>query len=625
MLGRQNNTNRNAGTEIESYLLTATEKDVAKMEKPMKRTALNYFWFGCFLVFLILAGRIIYLNIFKGDYYHNVSQGNRIRSVVIQAPRGKIMDRQGTVLVNNIPAMDAVIFPVDLPRNVREREEIIFLLSQIFQIEEEEIRTKINNIDQSSNKIFLFKENISREESLSLVEKSRHLPGLAVAKSAIRDYSDGLIFSHIIGYEGKISRKELDEFPQYSMTDYIGKEGIEKSYESVLKGKNGAVRVEIDSKGRIKRELGIINPEPGNDIILTVDGKLQKKIYDELVLILEKTATKTAAAVAINPKNGEVLALISLPGFDNNLFSRGLSREDYQRLINNPDKPLFNRAIAGEYPPGSTIKPIIAVAALAEGVIDESSTINCAGAINIGNHRFGDWKTHGVTDLRKAIAESCDVYFYSVGGGYANIAGLGISRMKKYGEIFGLGKKTGIDLPGESSGLVPDEQWKMDKFQERWYTGDSYNASIGQGYVVSTPLQLANYVAAIANNGILYKPRLVSQIRKKDGESVDIKPEILQNNADLQGIIKIVQEGMRQTVISGTARSLRELSVEVAGKTGTAQFGSEKKTHAWFVSYAPYQDPEIALVVLVEGGGEGSSSAVPMTKEVYRWYFKDRD
>ncbi len=621
-----NGKKMSSGTEIEDYLLTATEGEAARMEKPFEKRQLQFFWWIIIAALIILGARVFYLNVMKGSYYQEVAQGNRIRSIAIKAPRGKIMDRFGDVLVNNIPSVDLVVVPADLPQDKNEERRIIGDLADMFNTNEEEIIVKIESVDKASVSPVLLKENISQDELLIFMERSHEFPGVTTEKTAVRDYASGLIFSHILGYVGKIEKKELDEKPGYLLTDYIGKQGIEKSHEETLKGLNGAIQAEVDSFGNVKKELGVIDPVQGNDLILSIDSGLQKKIFDELSSTLEKTETKTAAAIAINPKNGEVLALVSLPGFDNNLFTHGISGRDYSTIINDPNKPLFNRAISGEYPPGSTIKPLIATAALTEGVITPSTIIDgLGGSINIGNFHFGDWAVHGPSDVRTAIAQSNDIFFYTIGGGYGNIQGLGMDRMKKYENLFGLGSLLGIDIPGESDGLIPSEQWKQENVGEKWYLGDSYHAAIGQGFVTLTPLQLSNYIAAIANGGTLYQPHFVSQIKETGGPAINIESKVLQNNTNLASAIKVVQEGMRKTITDGTARSLSDLPVKVAGKTGTAQFGGENKTHAWFVSYAPYDDPQIALAVLVEGGGEGSSSSVPVTKNVYQWYFFDRD
>ncbi|MCX6765970.1 MAG: penicillin-binding protein 2, partial [Candidatus Moranbacteria bacterium] len=500
------------GVEIEDYLLTATEKEAARMEKPFTRKQFSVFWWCIVATLLVLGARTFYLSVVKGSYYQEIAKGNRIRAIVIKSPRGKIMDRSGQILVNNIPSIDAVIVPFDLPRDDLKIKEMASGLSDIIKINEGEIRAKLESVDPVSLTPILLKERLAQEEALILLERGREFPGVVMEKTAVRDYVDGLIFSHILGYEGKIEKEELENNSGYLLTDYIGKQGIEKSYENQLRGVNGAFQAEVDSAGSIKREIGIINPKPGNDLVLGIDAGLQKKIFDGLNAILEKTRTSTAAAVALNPKNGEVLALVSLPSFDNNLFTQGMSSDEYVKLANDPDKPFFNRAISGAYPPGSVIKPIYAAAGMTEGIINPSSAVNCTGSISVGTYRFGDWKTHGHTDVRKAIAESCDVFFYSVGGGYGDISGLGIERMKKYANIFGLGAAAGIDIPGEVDGFFPDEQWKLNKLGEKWYTGNSYHAAIGQGFITVTPLQIANYVAAIANGGKLYRPYLVSQI-----------------------------------------------------------------------------------------------------------------
>lgn len=613
--------NRSGGMEIEDYLFSVTEKESARIEFPLEKKKLGVFWILIIICLFVLGGRVFYLNLIKGNYYKEIARENSIRSVPIKAPRGKIFDRFGNVLVNNIPSIDAIFIPSDLPKNPDEVKEMSAKISKILSLNEGEVLAKFSSSEQVSVKPLLIKENISQEEYLMLEEKKSDFPGILTDKTAIREYPDSSIFSHVLGYIGKIDKKELETDEDYLMTDYVGKQGIEKSYEKYLKGKNGGTKVEVDSLGNVKTERGIVSPEPGNDLILGIDYELQKNIYDRLTDILEKTDTKTAAAVAIDPRNGEVRALVSFPSFDNNLFSGKISQENYLSMINNPEKPLFNRAISGEYPPGSTIKPLIAIAALSEGIIDESTSVNCTGAINIGSYVFRDWKTHGTVDIRKAIAESCDVFFYSVGGGYGNIEGLGMEKMGKYERLFGLGDKMGIDIPGEASGFIPSKEWKLEKIGEKWYTGNDYHASIGQGFVTATSLQIANYIAAIANGGTLYEPRVVSKIVNENQDIIDNSSVVVRSKFISPGIIKIVQEGMRQTVVSGSARSLNELPISVAGKTGTAQFGNEDKTHAWFVSYAPYENPELALVVFVEGGGEGSSSAVPVTKDVYKWYF----
>lgn len=611
------------GVEIEDSIMTATQKQEATIEMPFKREGLNAIWFFALAVIIFLACRVAYLDIIKGQYYAEVSKGNRIRLSSIKAPRGKIIDKFGNILVGNAPSTDVVIIPRDLPDNSDDRKKVAGITADILNMDLGNVETALETHNKKSLDPILLKENITQDQALILAEKAKDIPGINVENTAIRSYENGAIFAPIIGYDGKITREELKKMEGYSFTDYIGKTGLEKYYEKELKGKNGAKQVEVDSTGNVKKNLGIINPEAGEDLFLNIDEGLQKKIYDSITQVLEANGTKIAAAIAIDPRNGGVLALVSVPSFDNNLFARGISNNDYQNIITNKNLPLLNRVVSGEYPPGSTFKPAVASAALTEKTITADTTLNdSSGAINIGSFRFGDWKTHGVVDARKAIAESCDVFFYAVGGGYANIQGLGMDLMKKYANLFGLGSATGIDLPGELSGFIPSEQWKLDKIGERWYIGDSYHSAIGQGFITVTPLQIANYISAIANGGTLYQPRIVNRIQKNNGETQNIPPVVIRKNFIPADVLKIVHEGMRQTVESGTAQSLNNLPVAVAGKTGTAQFGPKgEETHGWFVSFAPYDNPEIVLVILAEGGGEGHSTGVPITKDVYQWYF----
>lgn len=626
MLERYFNRRRiKKGIEIEDSILTVTQNEKAQLETPFEKKRLTIVWRLIILFIIFLGGRVFYMEFFKGDYYFDVAKNNRIRQIIIKAPRGVIMDKFGKTLAGNAPSIDAVIMPSDLPQGRDERNRIAETLSSVLDINLKDTETIINDQDKKMLDPVLLKENISQDQALILTEKAQFLPGVVLDRTAVRNYADSVIVAPIMGYDGKITEKEMAENEGYLMTDYIGKTGIEKSYEKELRGVYGAKQIEIDSQGNIKRNIATIDPQPGSDLVLNIDKDLQKKIYDSLSAILEKTQTKTAAVVAIDPRNGAILAMISLPSYDNNLFAQGISGEDYNNIINNKDLPLLNRVTSGEYPPGSTLKPAVAAAALMEGTIDESTVLNCPGSINIGSWAFRDWKTHGGgINVKKAIAESCDVFFYAVGGGYGNITGLGMSRMKKYENLFGLGSPTGVDLPNESKGFIPDENWKLNKLGEKWYIGDSYHCAIGQGFVTATPLQLANYIAAIANGGTLYSPRIVNRVKKADGQEEVIASPVIRKNFISQKILNIIRDGMRQTITSGTAQSLNSLPIEAAGKTGTAQYGSDGKTHAWFVSFAPYDNPTIAMAVLVEGGGEGSSSAVPVTRDVYQWYFSPR-
>jgi len=403
---------------------------------------------------------------------------------------------------------------------------------------------------------------------------------------------------------------------------------LEHSWEKELKGSPGRKNIEVDALGRQKK---IINENPAQDgynLQLSLDYQLQKKIEEIAIKNLEIAKLRRASIIAIDPRNGEILALVSLPAYNNNLFAQGISQADYSSFANDPDRPLFNRSVSGEFPSGSTIKPIFSAGALQEGIITPVTSFLSNGGIRIGQWFFPDWRSggHGQTDVRKAIAESVNTFFYYIGGGYGDFRGLGLDGLVKYAELFGLGETSGIDLPGERSGFVPTEEWKKEVKNEPWYIGDTYHFAIGQGDVLVTPLQVANYTAALANGGTLYKPHVVAKILGSDNQVIrKIEPEIIRQEIVDEDYMRVVQEGMRQAVTSGSARSLAALPVEIAGKTGTAQWSSTKEPHAWFIGFAPFDNPEIALAILVEEGTGGDIMATPIAKDIFSWYFSEGD
>ncbi len=609
--------------EIDDAVLTLTQKDAARLEWPMARRGSFYIFGLSLLVLLVFFGRLGYLNIVKGSEYQEMAKRNSLRSIVLSAPRGIITDRFGEQLVENEPSLDAAIVPGDLPEGEKERAVVLERIKSFFAPDEEVWQAVTTRLNGNSFQPILLRDHLEQSTIIRFLAERQNFPGIILLKTAERKYIDGQIFSHVIGYEGKIRAEELATLKSegYTMTDSIGKQGIEKSYEAELRGVHGGELVEVDALGQVKKALGIIAPKKGNDLKLTLDAGLQREAYAAMERVLAESKLEKGALIAIDVKTGAIRALVSFPGYDNNLFARGISQADYSNLANDPRKPLFNRAIAGEYPPGSTIKPLLAGAALTEGIITPETSIESRGGIQVGRSFFGDWKAHGFTDLRRAIAVSSDVYFYSIGGGYGGIKGLGMEKMKAYEEQFGWGKRTGIDLPGEQDGFLPTPAWKQERFNERWYIGDDYNSSIGQGYITTTPLQIALATAAIANDGTLLKPHLVESVQTTEGEK-KIAPTVLNQGIFSPSILKVIQEGMRETVTEGTAQSLQSLPIAVAGKTGTAQFGGGKQTHGWFASFAPYDDPELAMIVLVEDQSEQETyHAVPITQALYEWYF----
>ncbi len=582
-----------------------------------------------FVILLMLFLQTGYLQIIRGGYYSKISQKNYTRTFAIKSSRGIIYDRNQKQVVFNVPVFDLVIIPADFLKDKNKTDEKINALFKITEIDSlnlDAINLDAINRVPTSFQPFLILGNISKQDALIMEEEIKKIDGVKLERSAIRSYVDGNYLSDVIGYNGRISENELEKNPDYLSNDIIGKNGLELFYEKQLRGRYGWQEIEVDSFGRGVKLIRKEDPQSGNNLVLNIDLDLQKKIYEELEKMTAKIKTEAgAAAVAINPKNGAVLALVSFPSYDNNLFAGGISDSEYHKLINDKLNPLFNRTISGEYPPGSTIKPLIGAAALQEKIISPSRIIIGGEAIYVGAYKFLDWKTHGPVNLTKAIAQSCNIYFYTVGGGYGDIEGLGIDRIKKYSNLFGFGNLLNIDLPGEKSGLVPNKEWKKSAKNERWYIGDTYHVSIGQGDVLTTPLQIANYTAAIANGGKLLQPQIVDKIIDDNGDLVeDIKPKIIRDNFINLENIKWIQKGMRENVIYGSGVSLSALPIEVAGKTGTAQYAANQKTHAWYTSYAPYDDPEIVLTVIIEDGGEGHAAAVPVVKEVLRWYFGEK-
>ncbi len=586
------------------------------------------------LCIVLLFGRIFILQAVKGSEYRSLAEGNKLRVQYILAPRGLLQDRYGKVIAANKPSFEAVVVPADLVTDPAEFEANLKYVSETLGKSYDELLDIIRKMDKDSFQGQTLAEDITKDQALILIGQQSRLKGFFVQNNAVRDYKEAEIFTHLIGYTGKITESEIKEKApiNYLLNDYIGKSGIEYQYENYLRGILGKRQSEIDAQGNFKKTLAEVPALPGNNVTLNIDYDLQKKIYESMLVQMKKFNKTRAAAVATNPKTGEVLALVSLPSFDNNMFARGISKDEYSNLLNNPDIPLLNRVLSGTYPPGSTVKPMLAVAALTEGVVTPQTKILDDGVIRIGSFTFYGYERGGlgVMDIYSAIARSSDIYFYTVGGGnpkIAGIVGLGPERLANWYRKFNLGSKLGIDMPNEKEGLVPDPAWKQRVKNEPWYLGNTYHYSIGQGDLLVTPLQVNSWTATIANGGKVMQPYILNQVMDKDGKVIDqgSSKVIAENQFDPKWI-KVVQDGMRQAVTAGSARSLSTLPMEISGKTGTAQFDGSNlaRTHAWFTSYAPSNDPQIALTVLVEAGGEGSSVSVPISKEVYSWWIENR-
>ncbi|MFH1314856.1 MAG: penicillin-binding protein 2 [Candidatus Uhrbacteria bacterium] len=574
----------------------------------------------CFILGLVLA-RAGYLQIIRGDYYYALAEGNRIRIENIPAIRGVVYDRNLNLLVENVPSFTITITADDLPDDTEERDQVLNVTAEIINIPRGEIEAILAEYKDVYYQAVPIARNVSHEKTMAIASQNQLLPGVDYLLTTERAYATDAArsLSHILGFMGKLDPDEIDLRLQqgYARTDEIGKQGIEETYEQLLRGQVGEKIVEVDALGN---EIVIINeeqPVEGQNIIMAIDSELQSFIEMRLSEYQDKNKNIKASVIALDPNNGQVLSLVSLPSFDSNDFVGGINSSIYHSLISDPDQPLFPRAIAGEYPSGSTFKPVVAVAALSEGLINEYTSFLSSGGLAISTWFFPDWKAggHGLTNVRKALAESVNTFFYIIGGGYEDFIGLGVDRIVEYAGYFGLGSVSGIDIAGEALGFLPSKEWKEKFKNERWYVGDTYHLAIGQGDILVTPLQIAVMTSVFANGGMLYQPHLLYDVEQS---GKDVREDV---TADA---IRIVREGLRQGVTEGSSRYLLTVTEPVAGKTGTAQPGGDKDYHAWFTGFGPYENPEIVLTILIEEGGEGSEVAVPIARDIFNWWFANR-
>lgn len=577
--------------------------------------------FGVLLI--VLGVRLINLQVTKSRAFQVLAKGNRVESQFTLPPRGVIVDRMGRDLVRNVPVYSLDIYPARLPQLKTDREAIYQKVSEISGVSVADIVTQLDKHGIHSLEPLTLKNNLDRDTALTWRVRLGNISGVTVTSLPNRSYDTTAGLSHLLGYIGKVTDTELKERPSLLPTSYTGKSGLEIMYDEQLQGVNGKDDVEVDSKGKIQRVVASEPALPGQTLQLYLDKELQAEMAKDLQDGINAAGKQKGVAIAMDPNSGGILAMVSLPSYDNNAFVQPDRKKDRQAYLTDKNLPLFNRAIAGVYPPGSTSKPIWAAAGLQEGIISEGTDIQTPAEIRIGSSNFPDWKFHGHADVKKAIAESNNIFFYAVAGGYDKIKGLGPQKMKEYAEKFGWGQTSGIDLPSEAKGLVPDPSWKKAKVKEPWYIGDTYHEGIGQGYLGLTPLQVVNSINTIANGGTLYEPHLVKSIQDEDGKIVETPGgKVIRKDVVDTTTLRIVREGMRQTVLNGTSRPLSEIPMEIAGKTGTAQFNGSNKddTHAWFVGFAPYDKPKITVLVMVEGGGESFDVAVPIAKNILSWY-----
>ncbi|MDP2664213.1 MAG: penicillin-binding protein 2, partial [bacterium] len=601
-----------------------------KLEVPLYRTILQGFFFLCFLVLLLLFAKTFQFQVIEGKKFGELSQENRYIVSQIEAARGVIYDRGLNQLVFNLPSFDLIVRPSRLPEE--KREEILREVSEIIGKDYEVLKEEIEG--SGANEV-LVAENISHELLLLLETKIKELPGFEIENNTIRNYFEGEVFPHLMGYTGRITAEEFKEGEGlYSIADFVGRTGIENYYEEILRKRPGQLRIERDALDNVISKEIVSLPQSGDSLVLWLDAGLQEKIKEELEAVLSGIGSKKAAAIALDPKTGGVLAMVSLPSFDNNLFQGGRDPQALSRILKDPNQALLNRAVSGRYLTGSTIKPLIASAALQENLISPDKKIyDDKGFIEVPHrydpeiiYQYEDWTVHGWTDMRKAIAESCNVYFYTIGGGYGSQEGLGPTKIKKYLELFGWGERTGIDLPGEAKGFIPSKEWKEEVFGEGWWDGNTYYLSIGQEYLQITPLEVVTAFAAIANGGKLMQPQVVEKIVDKEKNVLEtFQPKVTRENFIDSENLQVVREGMRQAVTGvnspqASAVILNSLPVSAAAKTGTAELGNDRYNN-WITVFAPYDDPEIVLTLIVEDIKGVQAAVLPVAYGVLNWYF----
>ncbi len=625
---------------LDAKIYKDSKNPLAYLENRLEKIISSKIFAAIFLFFIagvILMGlRTFKFQVSEAGQWLAMAEKNRSRIYPIFPQRGIIYDRNLKPLVKNQTDFDLIVVPELLPSGNEERLKIKNRLAEIFSSSSDEIIQNFDSLELRSSEPKLLVSDIGTENFVKINAFLDEMPGIRIENNYQRDYVFGPALSNVLGYVGRVSKSDLSSNKDFFNTDTIGKTGLEMFYDSKLRGVDGKKRFNVDSYGHILDEVAISDPVNGRDMAITIDSELQKKLYEELGSMIQSRSTgRGGAAVAIDPRNGEILALVSWPNFNSNDFSEGISQAKYEELVEDQRQPLFNRPISGQYPPGSSFKPLLASAALQEKIIDPKKQIYDPGYLLVPNPynpngytSFPDWQPQGWVDMEKAIAWSANVYFYIIGGGYSDIAGLGISKISEYCSLFGLGRQTGIDLPAESAGFVPDENSKEDlkSWDPIWRLGDTYHVSIGQGDLLVTPLQLASAISAIANGGTLYKPHLFKGVLDEDLNFTETKnSEIANANFIDKANLEIVRQGMKAVNTYGSGMSFKGMPFTSGGKTGTAQFGPNNAyTHSWYVSFAPYENPEIAMAVLVEGGGEGSASAVPVARRVLEWYFSDQ-
>jgi penicillin-binding protein 2 len=599
------------------------DKDLIKVEGESGRKRLMGISIAAaFLLFLIVT-RLWYLQILQADKLKDLSESNRLRFVPVAASRGAILDRNGAKLVGNTPSFSLAVIPQD----VKDKDSLFVRLSRHLEIDLGELNEKWKKgKNRAKYYPIILVSGITRDQLEFLEENRLQLTGIDIEMKPVREYPFGPMASHLLGHLGEISEDELDrsEFKKYNPGDYMGKGGIERNWEHELHGMDGGRQIEVDARGRFLRTISETPPIIGNSLVLTIDADLQKTAE-------ESFGDQAGAAVVMDVNSGEILSFVSRPNFDPALFAGRMPPDKWKEYLEDMRHPLENKALTGQYPPGSTFKIVTALASLENGIIDGNSTVSCKGAYRVGRSTFRCWnrKGHGLTDLKKALRESCDVYFYQSG------EKLGMDKIAACARRLGLGSSIGIGLDNEKSGMIPDTKWKEKRYGKKWYRGDTLSASIGQGYVTATPIQLASMMATVANGGTFYRPHLVKKVITPEGKVIkEFSPQVIRKISFRHDHLELVKEGLLAVVNEhgGTGAAARLYEVKVAGKTGTSQVVKMRdsrghipyryRDHALFVAFAPYERPEVAVSVIIEHGEHGGSAAAPIAGRILRRYFE---
>ncbi len=610
----------------------APEENIQKLEVEVGKWGLKLLSYAGVLLFLGSLFFIFYFNVIKADYFKASAEKNSLKYIAVPAERGLIYDRFNKPLLYNKPVFDLVFLPNYLPVKEGERNELFTKIEVEIGYSTEQIKELIKSQPGAFLKSFVLKSDLTNQEVIGWESAFVGYPAIQVIRQDIRDYDSPASFSHLLGYLGRVSAEDLEK--DSSLLDYerIGKTGIESFYEGELRGESGQITVLRDASMKILGQSTGANPIAGNNLYLSIDKEFQEYLYNRLRQQVHSLGgERGAVGIVMDTQTGEIISLVSYPGFDNNAFSAGISQNEYSSLINSKSQPLFNRVISGAYNPGSTIKPIMALAGLEENLIDPDKKIETHGFISIPNPYnpenpsiFPDWKNHGYVNMYDAIARSSNVYFYIVGGGLGDIEGLGIDRIAQYLGKFGFDKITGLDIVGEGTGYIPTPENKKDDI---WRIGDTYHASIGQGDVLVTPIRLLTDLNSIINGGCILKPYLVKKITdNQENIKSETQSSCLSENIIKKENLDLVRRAMVETVKSpnGTGKSLNDLPFTSGGKSGTAQTASNTKLNALFFAFAPAENPKISMLILIENVKDGALNAIPVAKDALLWYYQNR-